>query len=131
MNVIYVFPSLSSNPEELTVFIERCSEHFRVVVVDYPRWQSRRLNRPDLAGLMAHCRRQIEPAASIVLVGYSFGGHLAFAVGADLADCADVTVCMLDTSSEPYLGPGKRPLMNSLFQKIRYTGGNLLWRAQY
>src|SRR3954466_12475472 len=131
MNVIYVFPPISSNPKELDVFTERCRESFRVVLVDYPRWQSRKLNRPDLTGLIAHCRRQIEPAAAIVLVGFSFGGHLAFAVGADLANSADVTVCMLDTSSEPYLGPNLRPELNGLFQKIRYSYGKFLFRAQY
>lgn len=131
MRAIYIFPGLSSNPEELAVFIGACQANFRVVVVDYPQWRTRRPGRPDLAGLIGHCRHQIEPAAEIVLVGYSFGGHLAFAVAAELAHAADVTVCMLDTSAEPYLGPSQRPEIDGLLQRMVYACGNLLWRAQF
>jgi thioesterase domain-containing protein len=131
MHIIYVFPGLSSNHEELAVFIESCRARFRVVVISYPQWWTRRLNRPDRTELIAHCRRQIEPATELDLVGYSFGGHLAFAVGAELAGSAHVTISMLDTSAEPYLGPGKPPELDGLTQRISYTCGNILWRAQF
>jgi phthiocerol/phenolphthiocerol synthesis type-I polyketide synthase D len=104
--VVFLFPGLSGIDKEISLLRAGCSSSLRFEPIQLPDWSTIDYDRINLDGLVSHCVAQIElsaPHGSILLAGYSFGGHVALAVAAALEASGRRVGCLalLDTSAEP------------------------------
>jgi thioesterase domain-containing protein len=117
--MVFLFPGLSGDVTELDAFLGGCGPAVNFVLIDYPGWPTLRRDEIGLDTLIGHCRSQIEdhaPFGPVTLVGYSFGGHMAFAVAVALsASGRSVRLGLLDTWAFPVLtNPYPRSVMGQL-----------------
>jgi thioesterase domain-containing protein len=104
--VIFLFAGLTGDLTELAALCLGCQDTLSTVTIDYPHWTEMRSRAMTLDDFVAHCRQQIEAHPSPgpqFLAGYSFGGHIAFAVAAEL-EASGTTVGrlgLLDTAAIP------------------------------
>ena len=106
--VVFLFPGLSGDEHELAALRSGCEPALRLVLINYPDWTEIHKNRLDLDGLVEFCLAQIETHAlqePPLLAGYSFGGHIAFAVSEAIATSGHPVglLVLLDTHAMPRL----------------------------
>jgi thioesterase domain-containing protein len=104
--VVFLFPGLSGDDKEISLLRVGCSSSLRFEPIQLPDWSNIDYDRVNLDGLVSHCVAQIElgaPHGSILLAGYSFGGHVALAVASALEASGRRVGCLalLDTSAVP------------------------------
>ena len=104
--VVFLFPGLSGDDKEISLLRVGCSSSLRFEPIQLPDWSTIDYDRVNLDGLISHCVAQIElgaPRGSILLAGYSFGGHVALAVAFALEASGRRVGCLalLDTSAVP------------------------------
>ncbi len=104
--VVFLFPGLSGDDKEISLLRIGCSSSLRFELIQLPDWSTIDYNHVNLDGLVSHCVAQIElgaPRGSILLAGYSFGGHVALAVAAALEASGRHVGCLalLDTTAVP------------------------------
>jgi thioesterase domain-containing protein len=118
--LVFLFPGLSGDLKELDTFLAGCSPAVAFVSIAYPGWPTIRRDKIGLDILIGHCRSQVEhhaPLGPVTLVGYSFGGHMAFAVAAALAASGrSVRLGLLDTWAFP---PLTSPFPKSVMGQLR------------
>nr|WP_294554862.1 thioesterase domain-containing protein [uncultured Rhodopila sp.] len=104
--VVFLFAGLTSDLAELSALRIGCQDALSTVPIGYPHWTEIRSQGLKLDDFVAHCQQQIEAHPSPgpkFLAGYSFGGHIAFAVAAEL-EASGATVGrlgLLDTAATP------------------------------
>jgi thioesterase domain-containing protein len=103
---VFLLPGLSGHDKEIASLQTGCSSSLRFVPIQFPDWSRIDYRLVNLDGLVSHCIAQIETAAPdgpVLLAGYSFGGHVAFAVAAALEASGRRVGCLalLDTSAVP------------------------------
>jgi thioesterase domain-containing protein len=111
--VVFLFPGLASDLAELSALTIGCGNALTAVPIGYPHWTEIRNRALRLDDFVAYCKRQIEayPAAGPgILAGYSFGGHMAFAVAAELEASGRRVgrLGLLDTAARPLIETGRR-----------------------
>jgi thioesterase domain-containing protein len=104
--VVFLFPGLSGGDKEISLLRSGCSSSLRFQQIQLPDWRTIDYDRVNLDGLVSHCIAQIQlnaPSGSILLAGYSFGGHVALAVASALEASGRRVGCLalLDTSAVP------------------------------
>jgi thioesterase domain-containing protein len=104
--VIFLFPGLSGDHKEIELLRTGCSASFCFVSIQLPDWSRIDYSLVSLDGLISHCMARIEadaPCGPVLLAGYSFGGHVAWAVAAALEASGRRVGCLalLDTSAVP------------------------------
>lgn len=109
---VFLFPGLSGEEGELAALRAGCAGELNVVAISFPDWSQVHRDRIDLDGVIAHCVAQIlthARAEPVLLAGYSFGGHMAFAAAGALeaAGHAVGLLGLLDTHAVPPLEKGR------------------------
>jgi thioesterase domain-containing protein len=104
--VVFLFPGLSGDDKEISLLRVGCSSALRFEQIQLPNWSIIEYDCVNLDGLVSHCVAQIElgaPSGPVLLAGYSFGGHVAFAVASALEASGRRVGCLalLDTSAVP------------------------------
>ena len=104
--VVFLFPGLTSDLAELSALQAGCRNTLSAVPIGYPHWTEIRGHALGLDDFVAQCQHQVEAHPSPgpkLLAGYSFGGHIAFAVAAAMeASGARVgRLGLLDTAAIP------------------------------
>lgn len=117
--VVFLFPGLSGDIGELDALRNGCRSALRFVPIHYPHWVRIRRDGIDLSQFVAHCLAQVEvhtASEPTLLAGYSFGGHVAFAVAAALEQSGHqaVRLGLLDTSAIPSIQRGRRSMIDHL-----------------
>jgi thioesterase domain-containing protein len=129
--VVFLFPGLTGNAEELSGLRNGCGNMLSTVPIVYPHWSEIRSQGIGLDDFVAHCKAQIEayPACGPrLLAGYSFGGHIAFAVAADLESSGRTVgrLGLLDTAAIPPFESGRRSLARRLRDLAKaFRGGEI------
>jgi thioesterase domain-containing protein len=80
---VFLFPGLSGIVEEFATLLAPIEAPFHFVPIRYRHWSELEREPVEFDRLVADCVRQIEshgPPATLLLVGYSFGGLMAWAV---------------------------------------------------
>jgi thioesterase domain-containing protein len=117
--VVFFFPGLTSDPAELAALFAGCRHSLCAVPIGYPHWTEIHRDALRLDDFVAYCQEQIEAHPSAgpkFLAGYSFGGHIAFAVAAAL-ESSGVTIGrlgLLDTAAIPRFEQPARSLLRRL-----------------
>ena len=106
--IVFLLPGLSGDEHELAALRLGCEAELRFVLINYPDWTEIRKDDLDLDGFVAFCIAQIKtyaPQAPPMLAGYSFGGHIVFAVSQGLAAAGHPVglSVLLDTHAVPLL----------------------------
>jgi thioesterase domain-containing protein len=104
--VVFLFPGLSGDDKEISLLRAGCSSSLRFEPIQLPNWTTIDYDHVNLDGLVSHCVAQIQlsaPRGSILLAGYSFGGHVALVVASALEAFGRRVGCLalLDTSAMP------------------------------
>jgi thioesterase domain-containing protein len=82
-SIIFLLPGLSGDMTELAALLPPALAPLHFVPIRYRHWSHLQRDARELDQLVADCIRQIEsyqPDGTILLVGYSFGGLVAWAV---------------------------------------------------
>jgi thioesterase domain-containing protein len=108
---VFLLPGLSGDLEELGFLLSPTEAPLHFVPIDYRHWSRLRREANDLDRLIADCISQIEsygPPTTILLVGYSFGGLMAWAVARAMAASGHrmVSLGLIDTNADPALPKG-------------------------
>jgi thioesterase domain-containing protein len=102
--VLFLFPGLSGDLRELASLRASCSVVIQVVQIAFPDWPEMHRRAIGLDALVEHCLRQIvvSPGGPTLLAGYSYGGHIAYAVALALESVGrPVRLGLLDTQVVP------------------------------
>jgi thioesterase domain-containing protein len=86
--IVFLFPGLSGDVKELAPLLSPTEMSLHLVPIHYRHWSELRPEPNELDRLVADCVAQIAshgPPGTILLVGYSFGGLIAWAVARTLA----------------------------------------------
>src|SRR5690348_13285025 len=84
--VLHLLPGLSGNFQELAALEAGCSSAIQIVKVGFPDWPEIHRRAIGLDALVKYCLRQItvSPDRPTLLAGYSYGGHVAYAIASEL-----------------------------------------------
>jgi thioesterase domain-containing protein len=85
---VFLLPGLSGDLRELAALLSPTEASVRFVPIRYRHWSELEREPNELDRLVTDCVRQIEShssSATILLVGYSFGGLMAWAVARAMA----------------------------------------------
>jgi thioesterase domain-containing protein len=86
--IVFLLPGLSGDVQEFSPLLLSSETPLRLVPIRYRHWSELRPEPNEFDRLVADCVAQIEshgPPATIFLVGYSFGGLIAWAVARAMA----------------------------------------------
>ena len=81
--VVFVLPGLSGDLRELATLLSPAEADVRLIPIPYRHWSDLQPEPDEFDRLVEDCVSQIEthnPPHTILLIGYSFGGSLAWAV---------------------------------------------------
>jgi thioesterase domain-containing protein len=115
--VLFLFPGLSGDFQELTELQASCSAAMEIVQVGFPDWPEMHRRAIGLDALVEHCLRQITVSSErpTLLAGYSYGGHIAYAVALELERIGiPVRLGLLDTQAVPDVVASKPRLATKL-----------------
>jgi thioesterase domain-containing protein len=121
-STLLLFPGLGGDDREFSALRAGCAPLLRCVTVEYPDWTEMYARSIDLDGLIAHCIERVNtlvPHGELRLVGYSFGGQMAYTVAAALA-ASGRTIAqlgLLDCSARPNL-PTAPPSMDKRWRRF-------------
>lgn len=124
---IFLFAGLSGDLNELAPLLSASAGRLRFVPITYPHWSVMRRGLHTLDQFAAHCIPQMEchgPLDTILLAGYSFGGHVAWRVAELLAASGRPTerLWLIDVNANPSINNGPRSLAGRLRNLIRKIG---------
>ncbi len=118
---VFLFPGLGGDDLELAGLRGACGAAVRFVPISFPDWTEMLARQLDLDSLVADVTARIiaeAPAGPLRLAGYSFGGHVAYAVAARLVAAGRQVAqfALLDVKAFPTVA------------SARLTGGGRLHR---
>jgi thioesterase domain-containing protein len=121
---VFLFPGLSGDVWELAPLLSPIEAPFHFVPIRYCHWSELRREPSELDRLVAHCVSQIEsrgPPATIHLVGYSFGGQVAWAVARAMATAGHQIglLGLIDVSACPEIEEGAKSTIGHLGRLVR------------
>jgi thioesterase domain-containing protein len=145
--IVFLLPGLSGDVQEFASLLSPTETSLQLVPIHYRHWSQLRPEPVELDRLVTDCVAQIEshgPPPTIFLVGYSFGGLIAWAVaramatsgqGIGLLGLVDAPACPeIEESAKSTIGRFSRLIRGirrgETFQQLARSFAGILFRSR-